>query len=187
MPIDSSACCLARSLALALAYRRLDAAFALDRVDLNADIAELIAAPILQRHALLLSIDEARKQAVRTLRHTYDIIQQDYLLGLDFDQPFTSLTDSVPAGVLMRCRLDPPHTRAWCELTRRDRQRLARAAQGCWASEYDPNTIIDYEQAWFWVNYVTNNYGGYGQTAWLAPVYYDDNYNTSDLEMLESL
>lgn len=140
------------------------------------DIIEKIACSLLQRHALLVSIEEARKEAVSTLAHTYGIIQQDYLLGLDFDQPFTGLTDSVAAVVLMRCGLEPPLTRAWCDLTRRDRERLARDAQGRWASE-DPNTFIDHERAWLWANHVADD-----------GLYYDlVNYDASDLELLESL
>ena len=71
-----------RSLALAQAYRRLDAAFALDK-HIYPDLLELVSAPMLQRHAITSSLHTAREEATQTLSHVYEIARQDYLLGLD--------------------------------------------------------------------------------------------------------
>ena len=91
-------CVFARSLSLALAYRRLDVALALDRASLDSDVAQLVAGPLLQRHALLLSVDAARKEAVTALTHAYEIVRQDFLLGLGYDRRLMYYPNQSPAA-----------------------------------------------------------------------------------------
>ena len=74
--------CVFCSLALVQAYRRLDAARALDQY-ISTDLLETVMTPLLQRHAITSSLHTARKEAAETLSHLYEIARQDYLLGLD--------------------------------------------------------------------------------------------------------
>ena len=74
--------CVFCSLALVQAYRRLDAARALDQF-ISTDLLETVMTPLLQRHAITFSLHTARKEAAEMLSHLYEIARQDYLLGLD--------------------------------------------------------------------------------------------------------
>ena len=105
-------CVFARSLALALAYRRLDVALALDRAGLDSDVAQLVAGPLLQRHALLLSVEAARKEAATTLTHAYEIVRHDFLLGLGYDRSLMYYPNQTPA---VRALTRAPHVQEQSE------------------------------------------------------------------------